>query len=69
MGEIHISKNDDLKIEDTGIRIARVHSDGGKEYEKLEGLKIIVTLSFNLNVLAPEAQAKAAYGRLALVHL
>jgi hypothetical protein len=39
MGEIHISKNDDLKIEDTGTRIARVHSDGGKEYEKLERLE------------------------------
>jgi hypothetical protein len=39
MGEIHTSNTDDFKIEDTGIRIVRVHSDGGKEYEKLERLK------------------------------
>jgi hypothetical protein len=38
LGEIHTSNNDDFKIEDTGIRIVRVHSDGGKEYEKLERL-------------------------------
>jgi hypothetical protein len=38
MGEIHTSNND-FKIEDTGIRIVRVHSDGGKEYEKLEMLE------------------------------
>jgi hypothetical protein len=31
MGEIHTSNNDDVKIEDTDIRIVRVHSDGGKE--------------------------------------
>jgi hypothetical protein len=36
MGEIHTSNNDDFKIEDAGIRIVRVHSDGGKEFEKLE---------------------------------
>ena len=39
MGEIHTSNNDDFKIEDAGIRIVRVHSDGGKEYEKLERLE------------------------------
>jgi hypothetical protein len=31
MGEIHTSNNDDVKNEDTDIRIVRVHSDGGKE--------------------------------------
>jgi hypothetical protein len=36
MGAIHTSNNDDFKIEDTCIRIVRVHSDGGKECEKLE---------------------------------
>jgi hypothetical protein len=30
MGEIHTSNNDGFKIEDTGIRIVRVRSDGGK---------------------------------------
>jgi hypothetical protein len=39
MGEIHTSNNDDFNIEDTGIRIVRVHSDGGKEYENLERLE------------------------------
>jgi hypothetical protein len=33
MGEIHTSNNDGFKIEDAGIRILRVHSDGGKEYK------------------------------------
>jgi hypothetical protein len=28
-----------FKVEDTGIRIVRGHSDGGKEYENLEGLE------------------------------
>jgi hypothetical protein len=39
MGEIHTSNNNDFKFEDAGIRIVRVHSDGGKEYEKLERLE------------------------------
>jgi hypothetical protein len=39
MGEIHTSNNDAFKIEDTGFHIVRVHSDGGKEYEKLERLE------------------------------
>jgi hypothetical protein len=39
MGEIHTSNNDDFKIEDTDIRIVRVHSVGGKEYKKLERLE------------------------------
>jgi hypothetical protein len=39
MGEIHTSSNDDFKIEDTGIRIVRVHSDGRKEYKNLERLE------------------------------
>jgi hypothetical protein len=39
MGEIHTSNNDDCKIEEADIRIVRVHSDGGKEYEKLERLE------------------------------
>jgi hypothetical protein len=39
MGEIHTSNNDDFKIEDAGIRIVRVHSDGGKEFEKLARLE------------------------------
>jgi hypothetical protein len=39
MGEIHSSNIDDVKIEDSGIRIVRVHSDGRKEYEKLERLE------------------------------
>jgi hypothetical protein len=39
MGEIDTSNNDGFKIEDAGIRIVRVHSDGGKEYEKLERLQ------------------------------
>jgi hypothetical protein len=39
MGEIHTLNNDEFKIEDAGIRIVRVHSEGGKEYEKLERLE------------------------------
>jgi hypothetical protein len=39
MGEIHTLNNDDSTIEDSGIRIVRVHSDDGKEYEKLERLE------------------------------
>jgi hypothetical protein len=39
MGEIHTSKNDDFKIEDTGFRLVRLQSDGGKEYETLERLE------------------------------
>jgi hypothetical protein len=39
IGEIHTSNNDDFKVEDAGIRIVRVHSDGGKENEKLERLE------------------------------
>jgi hypothetical protein len=38
MGEIHTSNSDDFKIEEADIRTVRVHSDGGKEYEKLERL-------------------------------
>jgi hypothetical protein len=36
MGEFHTSNNDDFKIEDTGIRLVRVHGGGGKEYETKE---------------------------------
>jgi hypothetical protein len=39
MGEIHTSNDDYFKIEETGIRILRIHSDGGKQYEKLERLE------------------------------
>jgi hypothetical protein len=39
MGEIHTSNIDDFKIEGASIRIVRVHSDSGKEYEKLERLE------------------------------
>jgi hypothetical protein len=50
MGEIHISNNNDFIIEDTGIRIVRVHSDGGKEYENWKGLKIILPRILHLLV-------------------
>jgi hypothetical protein len=39
MGGIHTSNNDDFKIDDTGIRMVQGHSEGGKEYEKLERLE------------------------------
>jgi hypothetical protein len=38
-GEIHKSNNDEFKIEIAGIRIVRVHGDGGKEFENLERLE------------------------------
>jgi hypothetical protein len=40
MGEIPTSNNSDFNIEDTGFRIVRVHSDGGKEFEQLERLEV-----------------------------
>jgi hypothetical protein len=39
MGEIHTSNNDDFKIEDAGIRILRVHREGGKGVQNLERLE------------------------------
>jgi hypothetical protein len=50
-GEIHTRTILDLKIEVTDIRIMRVHSDGGKEYENWKGL---IILSHILHLVPPK---------------